>query len=129
MSYLILFLISTVFNACVLAVLPYVRYKNFISCLSTAALAALIHIPLAIFGGIIGKVAAIILWFVPFLGPAIINPLVQILLTWTVSAASLFIADQMIEDLEIPSITETFKAAFMLGVASFLASQLLNLFF
>lgn len=129
MSYLVLFLISTVFNACVLAALPYVRYRNFTSCLSTAALAALIHIPLAIFGGIIGKIAAIILWFVPFLGPAIINPLVQILLTWTVSAASLFIADQVIEDLEISSIGATFQAALMLGVASFCAKLVISFIF
>jgi len=129
MSTIVLLLLGITFNAIVLAALPFARYKNFISCLSTAALAAVIAIPVNILGGVVAKITALFLWFIPFLGPAIINPIVQMLLLWIMSAISLYIADQIIEDFEIPTITQTFQAAFVLGLAQLVAGVIIGMLF
>ncbi len=127
MSVLIAFLVAIVFNALILAALPFVRYKTFISCVATAALAAVISVPVDFLGGILDAIAKILLIFIPFIGPLLIYPLVKIFMLWILSALSLFVADQIIEDFEIPTLGQTFMAALLLGVAKFLAAALLGI--
>ena len=129
MSFLVLLLIGAVFNAVILAALPFVKYKNFFSCLSTAALAAVIAIPVNFLGGFVAKITALLLWFIPFFGPALINPIVQLILLWTMSAISLYAADQIIEDFEIPTMGQTFQAALLLGIAQLVAGVIIGLLF
>jgi hypothetical protein len=128
MSVLIALGVAIVFNAVILAALPFVRYKSFVSCVATAALAAIIAVPVDFLGGVLEVLAKFLLLFIPFIGPLIIYPLVKIFLLWILSALSLFIADQIIEDFEIPTLGQTFMAALLLGLAKFLALAVLGFF-
>lgn len=117
MSYLISIAIGIVLNALVLALLPFVRYKNFSACLQVSALTALISTLTVPLEFVVVKIAGFFLMFVPILGPLAMLAGV-IMLGAVLSVAALFAADQIVEDFEISTVSQTVLAAFILSIAS-----------
>ena len=116
MSYLISVAVGIVLNALVLALLPFVRYKNFGACLQVSALTALISTLTVPLEFVVANIAGFFLMWVPILGP--LAMLVGLILLGAVlSVAALFTADQIVEDFEIATVSQTVLAAFILSVA------------
>lgn len=117
-------LLNLVFFPLVLANLPWVQSKGYKPCVLVSILATVFQILIWIFTSPLTIGATMIASFIPFIGEAILIPVLFFVLSLIVSTLALFIADQVIEDFEIKTMEDTFKTAVILG----LISSVLNMF-
>ncbi len=109
----------------VLMNLPMVRSKGFASCMKVTVLNVIILTVLFIFSSPVLALTAMIGGAIPFIGPELILPVTMFILTTILSTASLYIADQIIEDFEIKTLPETVMVAVILSVVSNVVNAIL----
>lgn len=109
------FLIGIVFTAIILSALPFVKYKNFFSCVKVSALLSLFALPVKIATATTQVFVILAIGWIPLIGDlsSVITAFISSFIFQTIA---LFMADQFVEDFEIQSIGQTFSAVFILSV-------------
>jgi len=117
-------LLNLILFPLVLANLPWVQSKGYKSCVMVSVLATIFQILIWVFTSPLTIGATMIAGFIPFIGEAILIPVLFFVLSLIVSTLALFIADQIVEDFEIKTMEDTFKTAVILGIISSILNSL-----
>jgi len=127
MGFIINFVLYCAISAAILSAIPLVKSKSFGASMAVAAL-------MSIFASIISvltipaKIVGYLVVFIPFLN-IILLPLVSLCFAWLTSTLALYIADQMIEDFEIKSFSDTALTALALGIGQTVVAVILTIIF
>ena len=109
------FLIGIVVTAAILAALPFVKCKNFFSCIKVSALLSLFALPVKIATSTAQVFVILAIGWIPLVGDFSLV-LTAFLSSFVFQTIALFMADQFVEDFEIQSIWHTFSAVFILSI-------------
>ena len=119
-------LISILFTSLCLAVLPFVKYRNLLSCLKVSTLLSLFALPVSIATATTSIFVFMAVGWIPLLG-AFSEVLAAFLSTFVFQTVALFVADKMVEDFEIKPIGHTFYTIFILSLFNAIAFALIGL--
>jgi hypothetical protein len=112
---MITLILIIVADAILLSAMPFVKTKSFSASALTAGTAGLIGWGLSFVESVLATIVWIVSFALPFLGPLLLYPIARFLLWWIITTIALFVADQMVEDLEIQGILNTALAALVIG--------------
>ena len=119
-------LISILFTSLCLAVLPFVKYRNLLSCLKVSTLLSLFALPVSIATATTSIFVFMAVGWIPLLG-AFSEVLAAFLSTFVFQTVALFVADKMVEDFEIKTIGHTFYTVFILSLFNAIAFAIMGL--
>lgn len=118
-------LISILFTSLCLAVLPFVKYRNLLSCLKVSTLLSLFALPVSIATATTSIFVFMAVGWIPLLG-AFSEVLAAFLSTFVFQTVALFVADKMVEDFEIKTIGHTFYTVFILSLFNAIAFAIIG---
>ena len=119
-------LISILFTSLCLAVLPFVKYRNLLSCLKVSTLLSLFALPVSIATATTSIFVFMAVGWIPLVG-AFSEVLAAFVSTFVFQTVALFVADKMVEDFEIKTIGHTFYTVFILSLFNAIAFALIGL--
>ena len=119
-------LISILFTSLCLAVLPFVKYRNLLSCLKVSTLLSLFALPVSIATATTSIFVFMAVGWIPLVG-AFSEVLAAFVSTFVFQTVALFVADKMVEDFEIKTIGHTFYTVFILSLFNAIAFAIMGL--
>ena len=119
-------LISILFTGLCLAVLPFVKYRNLLSCLKVSTLLSLFALPVSIATATTSIFVFMAVGWIPLVG-AFSEVLAAFVSTFVFQTVALFVADKMVEDFEIKTIGHTFYTVFILSLFNAIAFAIMGL--
>ena len=119
-------LISILFTSLCLAVLPFVKYRNLLSCLKVSTLLSLFALPVSIATATTSIFVFMAVGWIPLVG-AFSEVLAAFISTFIFQTVALFVADKMVEDFEIKTIGHTFYTVFILSLFNAIAFAIIGL--
>ena len=118
-------LISILFTSLCLAVLPIVKYRNLLSCLKVSTLLSLFALPVSIATATTSIFVFMAVGWIPLVG-AFSEVLAAFVSTFVFQTVALFVADKMVEDFEIKTISHTFYTVFILSLFNAIAFAIIG---
>ena len=118
-------LISILFTSLCLAVLPFVKYRNLLSCLKVSTLLSLFALPVSIATATTSIFVFMAVGWIPLVG-AFSEVLAAFVSTFVFQTVALFVADKMVEDFEIKTISHTFYTVFILSLFNAIAFAIIG---
>lgn len=119
-------LISILFTSLCLAVLPFVKYRNLLSCLKVSTLLSLFALPVSLATATTSVFVFMAVGWIPLVG-AFSEVLAAFVSTFVFQTVALFVADKMVEDFEIKTIGHTFYTVFILSLFNAIAFAIIGL--
>jgi len=118
--------ISILFTSLCLAILPFVKYRNLLSCLKVSTLLSLFALPVSIATATTSIFVFMAVGWIPLVG-AFSEVLAAFISTFVFQTVALFVADKMVEGFEIKTLGHTFYTVFILSLFNAIAFAIIGL--